>query len=129
MYILLDTSTPSCRVTFIDASGAWHDYEWQADRQLAQGLLGYFTKIVEEHGMTPADIRGIGVFRGPGSFTGLRIGMTVMNTLADSKKIPIVGAEGDDWREEVVQRLKNGENDRVVMPFYGRDARITTPRK
>ena len=129
MYLLLDTSTPVCRVAIIDTDGAWHDYEWQADRQLAHGLLGYLIKVLKERGATPVDIRGIGVFRGPGSFTGLRIGMTVMNTLADDRSIPIVGGEGENWRKEVLQRLKDGGNDRVVVPFYGRDARITTPRK
>ena len=52
-----------------------------------------------------------------------------MNTLSYAKSVPIVGETGDDWKEAAVARLVAGENDKVVMPFYGADARITTPKK
>ena len=73
--------------------------------------------------------RGIGVMKGPGSFTGLRIGLTVTNTLADSLSAPIVGATGEDWRETALEKLRAGENEKIVMPEYGAVAHITAPRK
>jgi tRNA threonylcarbamoyladenosine biosynthesis protein TsaB len=128
MILLLDTSTPVCRVTLIDGD-AVVDREWQADRTLAKGLLGYLRDCLAEHGKNFHDISGIGAFRGPGSFTGLRIGLTVLNTIADSEHIPIVGTQGAQWQQEALSRLKAGENDTLVMPFYGSEAHITTPRK
>ncbi len=128
-YLLLDSSTPLCKITIITSDNAWHEHEWQADRTLAHGLLKHLTNTLAEHGETLHSLSGLAVFQGPGSFTGLRIGITVLNTLADSESIPIVGASGEDWQEVAVERLKNGENDRLVMPFYGADARITKPRK
>ncbi len=128
MIILLDTSTPLCRFGVVrDGSVTWH--EWQADRQLAKGLLRYMTTVLAADQKTLSDIRGIGVFRGPGSFTGLRIGLTVMNTLADSLAVPIVGADGDTWQTQVIERLNRGDTDQIVMPEYGAAAHITTPRK
>lgn len=124
MIILLDTSTATCFLTVVDDE-ARQDFEWQAGRTLARGLL----KFLEEKTGDLHDISGIGVMKGPGSFTGLRIGLTVANTLADSLNIPIVGAAGEDWRETALEKLRAGENEKIVMPEYGAVAHITAPRK
>ena len=128
MIILLDTSTPVCKLTMVNGDTQFTD-EWQADRTLAKGLLAYLRDQLAAHGWTFSDITGIGVFKGPGSFTGLRIGLTVVNTMAESNRIPIVGTTGDRWRGDALAALGDGKNDRIVMPLYGNDANITTPRK
>ncbi|QQG51048.1 MAG: tRNA (adenosine(37)-N6)-threonylcarbamoyltransferase complex dimerization subunit type 1 TsaB [Candidatus Saccharibacteria bacterium] len=128
MILLLDTSTPVCKLTLVD--GDWrYDDQWQADRQLAKGLLQYLQEQLQKNGKTFQDITAIGAFTGPGSFTGLRIGLTVLNTIADSEKLPIVGAGGENWQSDTLARLQSGENDQIVLPFYGGDAHITKPRK
>ncbi len=128
MILLLDTSTPICKLTLID--GDWcYDDQWQADRQLARGLLKYLQEQLQKNDKTFTDVTGIGVLRGPGSFTGLRIGLTVLNTMADALAIPIVGAEGDAWQNDAIAKLQQGENDKIVLPLYSSDARITKPRK
>ncbi len=124
MIILLDTSTATCFLTVVDDE-IRQDFEWQAGRTLARGLL----KFLEEKTGDLHDISGIGVMKGPGSFTGLRIGLTVANTLADSLNIPIAGATGEDWREMALKKLHAGENEKIVMPEYGAAAHITAPRK
>ena len=128
MIILLDTATPVCRLTLVNGTDRFTD-EWQADRTLAKQLLRYLHDQLAAQGKTFRDVTGIGVFQGPGSFTGLRIGLTVLNTLADAQAIPIVGAQGGDWQEVALARLSAGENDEMVLPFYGSEAHITTPRK
>ncbi len=104
-------------------------HEWQADRTLARDMLAYLRDRLAEHEAVLDDVTGIGVFRGPGSFTGLRIGMTVLNTLAEANNAPIVGEVGDDWERVCLERLSRGENDRIVLPEYGGEAHITKPRK
>lgn len=128
MILLMDTSTPVCKLSLIE-DGIRYDDGWQADRQLAKGLLAYLHDQLEARGKTFQDISGLGVFTGPGSFTGLRIGLAVLNTLADAESIPIVGCGGEDWENVAVDRLKAGDNDRIALPFYGSEANITTPRK
>lgn len=128
MILLLDTSTPVCKLTLVDGNRR-HDDQWQADRTLAKNLLAYLRDQLHKNGQTFNDISGIGAFQGPGSFTGLRIGLTVLNTIADSEAIPIVGSTQKDWQRDVLARLLAGENDKIVLPFYGSDAHITKPRK
>ncbi len=128
MILLSDTSTPVCRLMLVDGVERFES-EWQADRMLAKDLHAWLRDRLADHGKTWTDITGIGVLRGPGSFTGLRIGLTVLNTLADSLSVPIVGAKGDDWLENALERLRSGQNDRIVLPYYDHDANITTQRK
>ncbi len=128
MILLLDTSTPICKLTLID--GDWrYENEWQADRELAKKLLSYLRDQLASQGKTWQDITAIGAFLGPGSFTGLRIGLTVLNAVADSESLPIVGATGNSWQRDALARLEAGENDKILLPFYGGDAHITKPRK
>jgi tRNA threonylcarbamoyladenosine biosynthesis protein TsaB len=128
MIILLDTSTPVCKLTLVE--GDWrYENEWEANRELAKGLLGYLQTECEKNGKTWTDISGIVAFRGPGSFTGLRIGLTVLNTLANGNHVPIVGTHGDDWQRTGLARLQANEDDEIVLPEYGGEAHITLPRK
>lgn len=128
MILLIDTSNSMSRVIFLD--GGWRqDNEWLADRGLAKNFLKYLSDKLHDIGKTWSDISAIGVFEGPGSFTGLRIGMTVANTIADSQHIPIVGAHGSDWQDQAVSKIESGINEKLILPFYDRPANITTPKK
>lgn len=102
---------------------------WQADRELAHRLLRKIDEFLGENGQTLGTITGLFVFQGPGSFTGLRIGLTVMNTLSYALAVPIIGEVGEEWHGRAVRRLLSNEDSKVVMPFYGADARITAPKK
>ena len=75
------------------------------------------------------DIEGIVVYKGPGSFTGLRIGLSVANALAYSLGIPIVATSGKSWLDSGVKSLLAGKNDKVTLPEYDRPANTTKPRK
>jgi len=128
MIIALDTSTPECRI-FVYADQSWNEHIWEAGRGLAKGLLGFLDEVVSDYGEFPDDITGLISFQGPGSYTGLRIGITVLNTIASAQRIPIVGVTGDDWLTTGLTRLSENENDQLVMPEYGSEPHITTPRK
>ncbi len=128
MIIGIDSSTSICRLYFA-TGGDIQKIDWDIGRELADTLIPYLREQLNTRGMTWEDISGIVVCKGPGSFTGLRISLTVMNTIADSKGIPIVGESGDTWLEKALKRLDAGENDQLVMPEYGREPNITKPRK
>ncbi len=129
MKLLWDSSSMTVYLGVVQDDGARHDYEWEAGRTLARDMLAFLRDKLALHGASFDDITGIGVMRGPGSFTGLRIGMTVLNTIASTNHVPIVGELGDGWRDTCLERLARGDDDKVVMPEYGGEAHITQPRK
>lgn len=57
----------------------------------SQRLMPQIVNLIESCGFKPADITGIGITKGPGSFTGTRIGMATGKALAHSLEVPIVG--------------------------------------
>jgi len=128
MILLLDTSTPMCKLTLVDADWRYDD-QWEANRELAKHLLEYLQTQLRKNGLSFDAISAIGAFEGPGSFTGLRIGLTVLNTIADARAVPIVGGRGLEWQEEALGKLRSGHNEKIVLPFYGSEAHITKPRK
>ncbi len=131
MILALKTASDSAEIYIIDNSTASSELavieerKWETGRTLARDLLGEIEKLVDDF----SKLTGIIVFSGPGSFTGLRIGVTTANAIAYTEKIPIVGADGDDWLTDGAKKLADGQNDKIVLPEYGAPPHITAPRK
>lgn len=126
----IDTSDKVCKVKLFKGNeNQIVKKEWLADRELSKGLLRFLEDFLKENHLSFWDIKGLVIFKGPGSYTGLRIGITVFNTYSDTTKIPIVGETDEDWFLKGVKRLERGENDKVVMPKYLAPAHITKQRK
>ena len=102
---------------------------WPAHRQLAETLHVKIVELLAAHKKSLEDIAGIVCFQGPGSFTGLRIGLTVANTLSYSYGVPIVAAKDPDWLEKGIDRLLAGATDIVALPEYGAEVHITPQKK
>src|SRR3954463_8210641 len=103
--------------------------EWEAHRQLADTIHIKINELLKACGKKLKDVEGIVVFKGPGSFTGLRIGISVGNSLAYGLKIPIVSSMGERWVEEGVEALMTGENEKTATPEYGAEPNVTKPKK
>ena len=110
MKMYLDTSTATTILRLDD-----REYVWESGRELAEGLLRFIHERLVENGKDFGDISEITFMSGPGSFTGLRIGAAVVNTLAHELKVPLKNHHG-----EVVP---------IIVPDYGRGANITAPKK
>lgn len=102
--------------------------KWSASRTLARNLLPEIEKLLQTADSS-GKLTGIVVYQGPGSFTGLRIGIAVANALAYSFAIPIVGANGDNWLADGLKKLSQSGNDKIVLPKYSTPPHITKARK
>jgi len=64
---------------------------WKSVRNQSKELLPKIDKLLKAKKIKPTKLRGIVVNIGPGSFTGLRVGITVANGFGYGLKIPVVG--------------------------------------
>lgn len=110
MKLYLDTSQPTIILKLDDKI-----YTKDFGRELAEKLLQFIKDQLQLNHQTWQDLTEITFMSGPGSFTGLRIGATVVNTLADQLKIPLFN--------------HHGEKVSMIIPDYGRSARITQPKR
>lgn len=84
--------------------------------------------------LSPWDLKGIIVVNGPGSFSALRIGLSVANTLAWQLNIPIVGVDNKlfkNWQElyKVGMKLLSHQHDfKIVIPNYGKQPNINNKK-
>ena len=129
MILVLRTDKPEAEIGLYDGTIQKNYKTWTAHRKLAETLHTEIRDILVGQKLDWKDISGIAVYQGPGSFTGLRIGLTVANTLASSLNIPIVGIEGEDWLQKALEKLAAGQDDSLVIPVYGQPVHITPPKK
>lgn len=102
---------------------------WEAHRQLAETLHTKIKDMLTVHGKDWQNVQGIVCFAGPGSFTGLRIGITVADALAYGLAVPVIASKDPDWLLAGINRLLQGENDRIALPEYGAPVHITQQKK
>ena len=102
MNMYLDTSTDTVILKLDD-----QEYRQTFGHDMAEKLLGFIHEKLQENGKDFQDITAIECMAGPGSFTGLRIGATIVNTLIHELNLP----------------------QNLVTPNYGRGANITSPKK
>lgn len=130
MILAIKTDNPNAEVILVNNDGTIAStHSWLAHRTLAKELPGVIRQQLEQTSSDWSALSAVIMFSGPGSFTGLRIGAAVANTLAYAQNIPIVGSSGEEWVQNGVSRLKSGQNDQLVMPAYGSEANITKPKK
>lgn len=129
IYITIRTDAPVTHLALYDDDQKRTQISWESGRNLARDLLGRIEQLLLDNSCEWAHVGGLVVYRGPGSFTGLRIGCTVANTMSYALTIPIVGEVGETWVDSGIKRITNGENDQMVMPEYGAEPRITVQKK
>jgi tRNA threonylcarbamoyladenosine biosynthesis protein TsaB len=89
MRLYIDTSD---RETIIVGLGEKR-FETKAKENASQKLLAFIEEVLKKERVEIEKITEIEVDTGPGSFTGLRVGVSVANTLGWVLKIPVNGKD------------------------------------
>ncbi len=89
--LTIDTSTTACSAALSDGEKISAEFVLDTDRTLSKQLINQIDSILRGSGLTVDDLDGFGVALGPGSFTGLRVGIATVKGLAVASDKPVVG--------------------------------------
>ncbi len=91
MLVAIDTSTDTASLALHDGFRVRVEHTWESPRRHTVELLPRLVAALEQLALGAKHISGVAVARGPGSFTGLRVGMAMAKGLALSRGLPLVG--------------------------------------
>ena len=111
-FLALDTSGAFCVLALAEDDGSVRAAsQFQSRRTLSRRLLGEVDGLLTRNGLTLTDMMAFVVGLGPGSFTGVRVGVTTAKTLAQVMEKPMVGVGTLDTYAAALSGL-----DSAVMP-------------
>lgn len=125
MLIAIDTATDQASLALHDGFRVRVEQTWEARRRQTSELSPRLASAMEQVGLLPKQLSGVAITKGPGSFTGLRIGMSVAKGLAMAQNVPLIGvptldvvasAQGRD-RRRLAAVLQAGRS-RISVVFY-----------
>jgi tRNA threonylcarbamoyladenosine biosynthesis protein TsaB len=93
MIICLETATNLCSVALCSSNTIVSLRESNELKSHASMLTVFISEILNEAGIKARDLDAIAVSKGPGSYTGLRIGVSVAKGIAYAASIPLIGID------------------------------------
>jgi tRNA threonylcarbamoyladenosine biosynthesis protein TsaB len=115
--LAIDTSNYVLGISIVDDEKVIAEYITNLKKNHSVRVMSALEHVMRECDLTPSDLNKIVVAKGPGSYTGVRIGVTIAKSLAWSLDIPLVGISSLEVAASTVGRYFQGE----VSPLF--DAR------
>jgi tRNA threonylcarbamoyladenosine biosynthesis protein TsaB len=91
LLLALDTSTSTASIALFDGERVLSETTWLAGREHSTRLLIEVEVALERVGLASEELTGLVVARGPGSFTGVRVALSVAKGMAAALQIPAWG--------------------------------------
>lgn len=134
MILFINTVSDLLSIKLLDINSREVDFvELSAKGELSDVLLIKIEEILHKNNLTKNNLSGIIVASGPGSFTGLRIGIGVANLLAFSLNIPIVSINDKISNTKIEKSVKKISSNEIftdyVVPLYKKPPHITKPKR
>ncbi len=93
MILCLETATSLCSVALCDRNGIVALKESGEDRSHASRLTVFIDDILKEAGIRAGDLEAVAVSKGPGSYTGLRIGVSTGKGISYAASVPLISVD------------------------------------
>src|SRR5512133_3215499 len=93
MVLCLETATNVCSVALCDDEKVLLLKESREPKSHASTLTVLINEILTDSGIRPKELEAIAVSKGPGSYTGLRIGVSVAKGISFASGVPLIGIE------------------------------------
>ena len=90
MLLAIDTATRWASLALLDNTGLIAETNWRCLGNHTVEVLPTIAQMMKRAQAQPADIKAIAVAKGPGSFTGLRIGMSIAKGFCLALNVPII---------------------------------------
>ncbi|MGL4554661.1 MAG: tRNA (adenosine(37)-N6)-threonylcarbamoyltransferase complex dimerization subunit type 1 TsaB, partial [Gemmataceae bacterium] len=121
--LLLETSSRAPLAALADGDAVVASRRLEEGRRNARDLVPAVAKLLRERGLVPRDLAGIVVGLGPGSYTGLRVGVMTAKTLAYAVGCPLVGVPtfhvlARQAEEERVEVIADAQKDAVYHQAF-----------
>jgi len=91
MLLAIDTSTAQIGLAIYDGSQVIAESAWRSSQRHTVELAPSISDLLTHCGLRMDDITVVGVALGPGSFTSLRVGLSLAKGIVFAKKIPLIG--------------------------------------
>jgi tRNA threonylcarbamoyladenosine biosynthesis protein TsaB len=91
MLLAIDTATYRASVALHDGRVLRGESTWESRNRHTVTLIPRVVRLLSDHSIDARDLTGIGICIGPGSYTGVRIGVSVAKGLASARKLPLIG--------------------------------------
>lgn len=122
----VDSSTPVAGVAIVDEEKIWAESFLNIGNTHSQQLLPLIKQTLDGAGLSLKDLGGIAVNIGPGSFTGLRIGMATAKSLAQVKGLKLIGIPTLDslafnlngFSQGIICPILNAKKQEVYTALY-----------
>ncbi len=129
MYILaIDSATPVAGLALLDDQKVIREEFINFKKTHSETLMPGIDRLMREVELTPGDLGAIAVTIGPGSFTGLRIGLATAKGLSMSCGKPLIGISTLDvlasnivFSDHLVCPLLDARKQEVYTAFYAAD--------
>lgn len=117
MFVFIDTAVTGCNIVLADDSGIIAMHQEPVVRGHAEIVLPLFERLMGASGKTVGDITEIYVSIGPGSFTGLRVGLATARFMGFSLGVPVHGITSFQTFSAAI----GGRKNRMVLVETKRD--------
>jgi len=113
MLLAIDTSTDTASLALVQDGEVLAELTWRCEQNHSSQLLPRLADLLSWTDLGPQSISGIIVARGPGSFNGLRVGISIAKGLAFGLGIPVVGISTLE-----MEAYQHAETELPICPIF-----------